>query len=185
MLLGLVGVSGVGKTYFKEKIVQELGFQAVNTIRTREKRIGEENGKTGLFKTEEELVQLKKDGKIIYDFKVFGNTYAYLKNEIITEKNMIFEMHYTMINDWKKIRPDIKTIYIFPQDLEMAKQKVQEREMSIPKLKERISEMTKQYNEVCKNKNLQAMFDYIVYNNYDKESEKEITEIVKTMLNEK
>ena len=50
MLLGLVGVSGVGKTYFKEKIVQELGFQAVNTIRTREKRIGEENGKTGLFK---------------------------------------------------------------------------------------------------------------------------------------
>ena len=121
----------------------------------------------------------------IYDFKVFGNTYAYLKNEIITEKNMIFEMHYTMINDWKKIRPDIKTIYIFPQDLEMAKQKVQEREMSIPKLKERISEMTKQYNEVCKDKNLQAMFDYIVYNNYDKESEKEITEIVKTMLNEK
>ena len=90
MLLGLVGVSGVGKTYFKEKIVQELGFQAVNTIRTREKRIGEENGKTGLFKTEEELVQLKEEGKIIYDFKVFGNTYAYLKNEIITEKNMIF-----------------------------------------------------------------------------------------------
>ena len=45
--------------------------------------------------------------------------------------------------------------------------------------------MTKQYNEVCKDKNLQAMFDYIVYNNYDKESEKEITEIVKTMLNEK
>ena len=61
MLLGLVGVSGVGKTYFKEKIVQELGFQAVNTIRTREKRIGEENGKTGLFKTEEELVQLKEE----------------------------------------------------------------------------------------------------------------------------
>lgn len=58
MLLGLVGVSGVGKTYFKEKIVQELGFQAVNTIRTREKRIGEENGKTGLFKTEEELFLL-------------------------------------------------------------------------------------------------------------------------------
>ena len=83
------------------------------------------------------------------------------------------------------IKRYIKTIYIFPQDLEMAKQKVQEREMSIPKLKERISEMTKQYNEVCKDKNLQAMFDYIVYNNYDKESEKEITEIVKTMLNEK
>lgn len=28
--------------------------------------------------------------------------YAYLKEEILTEKNMIFEMHYTMIDDWKK-----------------------------------------------------------------------------------
>ena len=185
MLLGLVGVSGAGKTYFKEKIVEKLGFEKVNTIRTRQKRNEEQEGKVGFFRTEEELNKLNREGKIIYQFKVFGGMYAYLKEEILTEKNMIFEMHYTMINDWKKIRPDIKTIYIFPQDLEMAKQKVQEREMSIPKLKERISEMTKQYNEVCKDKNLQAMFDYIVYNNYDKESEKEITEIVKTMLNEK
>lgn len=27
MLLGLVGVSGAGKTYFKEKIVEKLGFE--------------------------------------------------------------------------------------------------------------------------------------------------------------
>ena len=38
MLLGLVGVSGAGKTYFKEKIVEKLGFEKVNTIRTRQKR---------------------------------------------------------------------------------------------------------------------------------------------------
>ena len=125
MLLGLVGVSGAGKTYFKEKIVEKLGFEKVNTIRTRQKRNEEQEGKVGFFRTEEELDKLNREGKIIYQFKVFGGMYAYLKEEILTEKNMIFEMHYTMIDDWKKIRPDIKTIYILPKNLEIAKQKQQ------------------------------------------------------------
>lgn len=100
MLLGLVGVSGAGKTYFKEKIVEKLGFEKVNTIRTRQKRNEEQEGKVGFFRTEEELDKLNREGKIIYQFKVFGGMYAYLKEEILTEKNMIFEMHYTMIDDF-------------------------------------------------------------------------------------
>ena len=55
MLLALVGVTGVGKTYYKEKIVNELGFKKVNTIRTRKIRPGEINGKTGIFLTKEEI----------------------------------------------------------------------------------------------------------------------------------
>ena len=65
MLLGLVGVSGVGKTYFKEKIVQELGFQAVNTIRTREKRIGEIEGKDYHFISREDFIQKIKNNFFI------------------------------------------------------------------------------------------------------------------------
>ena len=41
MLLALVGVTGVGKSYYKEKIVENFDFEKVNTIRTREKRVGE------------------------------------------------------------------------------------------------------------------------------------------------
>ena len=44
MLLALSGVTGIGKSYFKEKLVNELGFHKVNTIRTRPIRIGEKNG---------------------------------------------------------------------------------------------------------------------------------------------
>lgn len=182
MLLGLVGVSGVGKTYFKEKIVEELGFEKVNTIRTRKKRDEEQEGKVGFFKTEDELNKLNNEGKIIYQFKVFGGIYAYLKEEIMNEKNMIFEMHYTMIDDWKKIRPDIKTIYILPKNLEIAKQKVIERETNTEKLNERINEMTEHYNNICYNEEWRGKFDYIVYNNYDEESEKQIIELVKRIL---
>lgn len=183
MLLALSGVTGIGKSYFKEKLVNELGFHKVNTIRTRPIRIGEKNGIDGIFISDEQLDILKDEDKIIYDFKVFGGRYAYLKDEILSNDNMVFEMHYTMIDDWKKIRPDIKTIYILPKDIEIPKQKVKERNLSKEKEIERINEIEEQYNKFINDKNFQSKFDYFLYNNYDKESEEQLIRLVKTILN--
>ena len=184
MLLALVGVTGVGKSYYKDRIVENFNFEKVNTIRTRQKRIGEKNGKSGLFMTMEELKALKKQGKIAYDFEVFGGTYAYLKDEIFSEKNMVFEMHYTTIEDWKKIRPDIKTIYILPKDIEMAKKQTKKRNLSKEKEIERIKEIDEHFDRISTDEKLKNMFDHIVYNNYDQNSEEEILELVNKMLEE-
>ena len=183
MLLALSGVTGIGKSYFKEKLVNELGFHKVNTIRTRPIRIGEKNGIDGIFISDEQLDILKDENKIIYDFKVFGGRFAYLKDEILSNDNMVFEMHYTMIDDWKKIRPDIKTIYILPKDIEIPKQKAKERNLSKEKEIERINEIEEQYNKFINDKNFQSKFDYFLYNNYDKESEEQLIRLVKTILN--
>lgn len=183
MLLALSGVTGIGKSYFKEKLVNELGFHKVNTIRTRPIRIGEKNGIDGIFISDEQLDILKDEDKIIYDFKVFGGRYAYLKDEILSNDNMVFEMHYTMIDDWKKIRSDIKTIYILPKDIEIPKQKAKERNLSKEKEIERINEIEEQYNKFINDKNFQNKFDYFLYNNYDKESEEQLIRLVKTILN--
>lgn len=185
MLLALVGVTGVGKSYYKEKIVENFNFEKVNTIRTREKRVGEENGKSGLFMSKQELEDLKIKGKIAYDFEVFGGTYAYLKEEIFSEKNMVFEMHYTTIQEWKKVRPDIKTIYILPKNLEMAKNQTKKRKLPKEKEEERLKEIEEHYNRIITDNKLRNMFDYIVYNNYDEESEKEIVQLIQKILNEK
>lgn len=185
MLLALVGVTGVGKSYYKEKIVENFDFEKVNTIRTRTKRIGEENGKSGLFMTKEELEKLKSQGKIAYDFEVFGGKYAYLRKEIFSEKNMVFEMHYTTIGDWKKIRPDIKTIYILPKNIEIAKEKTRKRNLSKEKEEERIKEIDEHFNRIQDDEELRNKFDYIVYNNYDEESEREILLVVDKLLNRK
>ena len=120
MLLALSGITGVGKSFYAEEIAKKLDFKKVHTIRTRTMRIGEQNGKTGLFMTHEELQKLKDDGKIAYDFDVFGGTYAYKKDEILSNENYVFEMYYTTIQDWKRIRPDIVTIYILPNDINVA-----------------------------------------------------------------
>lgn len=181
MLLALVGVTGVGKSYFVEKVSNELNFEKVHTIRTRAPRAGEN---PEYFMSQEELNNIYKEGKIAYKFKVFGGEYAYLKDEIFSKKNMIFEMHYTTIYDWKKVRPDIKTIYIMPTDLEVAKQKTKNRNLSKEKEIERLNEIDEHYNRIITDKNLKNQFDCFFYNNYDEESEKKFLDLVTKMLKE-
>lgn len=182
MLLALSGVTGIGKSYFKELLVKNLNFNKINTIRTRPMRTGEKNGVDGIFITDFELDELKKQNKIIYDFKVFGGRYAYLKKEIFSDENMVFEMHYTMIDDWKKIRPDIKTIYILPKDIEISKQKTMERHLPKEKEIERINEIEEQYNKFISDKFFQNKFDYILYNDYNKQSEDELLNLVQELI---
>lgn len=179
MLLAFVGITGIGKSYFAEEVSKKLGFEKVHTIRTREKRIGEENGKTGYFMSENELEKLKKQGKIAYDFKVFGGTYGYLKDEIFSEKNYVFEMHYTTIYDWKKVRPDIVTIYLLPTEINVAIEKIKERNLDKEKEEFRIQEVQEHYNIFMKDKELQKQFDYVIYNNYDESSKNEVIQLVK------
>lgn len=156
MLLALAGVTGVGKSYFKDRIVETLGFNKVNTIRTRPKRVGEKNGQIGLFMTSDEIDQLEAKGKIAYRFSVFGGEYAYLADEIFSDDNMVFEMHYATIDDWKSLCPEIKTIYILPSNIDIAIQNTLERNLSKAKEAERIFEIQEQYNKFITNKNLQA-----------------------------
>ena len=182
MILAFVGITGIGKSYFAEELSQKLGFKKVHTIRTREKRKGEEDGKTGYFMTDKELEELKKQGKIAYDFKVFGGTYGYLKEEIFSKENYVFEMHYTTINDWKKVRPDIITIYLLPTDINISIQKIKERNLSKEKELYRIEEVKEHYNKFMQDKNLQKKFDYVIYNNYDEESKENIIKLVKDIL---
>ena len=179
MLLALVGVTGVGKSYYVEQIAKKLNFKKVNTIRTRPPRQGEN---PQFFMTEEKLAKMQEEGKIAYKFSVFGGEYGYLQEEIFSEENMIFEMHYTTIYDWKKVRPDIKTIYILPKDLEIAKQKTKMRNLSKEKEIERLKEIDEHFERIGTDEELRSQFDYFVENNYDLASEEKVISLVKEML---
>lgn len=182
MLLAFVGITGVGKSFLAEELSKTLNFKKVHTIRTRKMRPGEVNGKTGYFMTEQELEELKKQGKIIYDFQVFDGTYAYLKEEILSKENYVFEMHYTTIKDWKKVAPNIVTIYLLPKDINIAIEKLKERGLTKEKEEDRIQELQEQYHNFMEDKELQKQFDYIVYNNYDEDSKNKILQLVSKLM---
>lgn len=182
MLLAFVGITGVGKSFLAEELSKTLNFKKVHTIRTRKMRPGEVNGKTGYFVTEQELEELKKQGKIIYDFQVFDGTYAYLKEEILSKENYVFEMHYTTIKNWKRVAPNIVTIYLLPKDINIAIEKLKERGLSKEKEEDRIRELQEQYHNFMEDKELQKQFDYIIYNNYDEDSKKKILQLVSKLM---
>ena len=111
MLLALAGVTGIGKSYYKDRIVQELGFEKIKIITTREPRIGEKNNDDKIFVSFEQLEKLRASDEIAYEFEMLGNIYAYSKKELFSNRNTVFELHYDTIFDFKKICPNMCAIY--------------------------------------------------------------------------
>lgn len=179
MLLALVGVTGVGKSYYKDRIVERLGFEKVKIITTREMRIGEKNNEDKIFVTPNELQVLRNKDEIAYEFEFAGNIYAYSKKELFSDANMVFELHYETIYDFNKICPDMYSIYLMPKDIEIAKEKTRQRHLTPEMERKRILEIEEHYKRIITDKNLRNMFDYFIYNNYDKESEEVVVKLVK------
>ena len=182
MLLGLAGVTGVGKSYFKDKLVEQLGFEKIKIITTREIRAGEKNNEDKIFVTNDEVQKMKKSGIIAYDFNLLGNTYAYTRDSLFSNNNTVFELHYNTIYDFKKVCPHLITIYIFPTDIEIAKEEARKRHLKPEVEEERLLEIDEHYNRITTDNTLKAQFDYIVYNNYDKESTDRIIELVRKLM---
>lgn len=183
MLLAIAGVTGVGKSYFKDIIVEKLNFEKIKIITTRQIRTGEKNNEDKIFVTPTELNEMKKSNLISYDFEMLGNIYAYSKKELYSNKNTVFELHYKTVFDLKKICPNMKVLYILPKNIEIAKEKTILRHLSPEVEKQRLQEIDEHYNNFINDENLRNQFDYIVYNNYDKESEDNIIKLVKNILN--
>jgi guanylate kinase len=183
MIVALFGVTGVGKSFYKNAICNRLNFKKLTTIRTREPREGEINGVTGLFMTPAELDELDNKGDIFYRFGVFDGQYAYLRNEVESPENKVFEMHYTQLDDWKRLCNDLVSIYILPKSLDDAKERIYERHLSKDKEEVRLKEIEEQYNAVVKNENMMNKFDYVFTNNYDQDSEDRMIELIQTIMN--
>ncbi|MEI3401841.1 MAG: hypothetical protein V8R51_05820 [Clostridia bacterium] len=83
MIVTLSGVTGTGKSFFKNVISQELNFKNLVIVTTRNKRTGEINGVDKEFVSEEEFERLKKENKIVVDFEFLGSKYAYKKSDLI------------------------------------------------------------------------------------------------------
>ena len=146
--------------------------------------IGEKNNEDKIFISREELDDMEKLGKIAYRFQLLGIDYAYTKEALFSKKNTVFEMHYWCIKDFKKICPQIKTIYLLPKDVMIPKTMLKKRNLN-PKVEEdRLKEIDEHVERVTKDKELLGMFDYVLYNNYDKESEDQVINLVEKLMEE-
>ncbi len=147
------------------------------------KENGEVDGVNGFFWSNEKLDFEIKKGNIAIEFNEFGGRYAYLKSEVFSEKNHVFEMHYTHLDRWKDIKNNLVSIYILPRNIDNAIYNVEKRNLNKEKEKFRINEIYEQYNSFCNDELLRDKFDYIIYNDFNDDSIEEIMLIIERILN--
>lgn len=185
MLLALAGVTGVGKSYYKDQLVEKLGFEKVKIITTRAPREGEKNNEDKIFVSPRELQDLRDTGKIAFEFDLCGNTYAYTYEDLHSDKNTVFEFHYDTIFDFKKVCPHLCVIYLFPTDIELAKDKTRQRHLAPLVEQDRLSEIDEHYKRITTDEHLRNQFDYFLYNDYDQTSEEAFLTLVRKLIEEK
>ena len=86
--------------------------------------------------------------------------------------------------DFKKICPHLGTIYIFPKDIEMAKEMTRRRHLAPNVENARLAEIDQHFQRITTDDNLRDMFDYVLYNNYDNESKDILIRLVRKLMSE-
>ena len=182
MIVALCGVTGIGKSFFKNLLVSELGFKNMIINTTRKIRQGEVNGIDKIFLGEEEFEDLKEDGKIASDFEFLGFKYAYSVEDLNSDENLVTEVHYSTIFDFKKNAKNVFAIYMVPNDIERAKTELKKRNLPKKIESQRLKEIDEHVKSFSSAKELQNQFDYIFINNYNEQSIEKMLEIIKNKL---
>ena len=182
MIATLSGITGTGKSFFKDAISKELNFKNLAIVTTRPKRKNEVNGIDKEFVDEIEFEQLKKERKILVDFEFLGAKYAYRKEKLISDENQVTEVHYNTIYEFKKNVPKVFSIYMIPYDIERAKLELKKRELPKEVEKDRLQEIEEHIKEYSRNKDLQKQFDYIFVNYYTETSKEKLLEVIKQKI---
>lgn len=179
MVITLSGVTGVGKSYLKKEINRELGINIQTIVTTRKLRNGELEGVDKKIVSDEEFEKLKSDKEIMVTFEYLGNKYGYPTNQMQSEEISVVELHYSIIYKLKSEVENCLSIYLIPKDIEIAKQKLKERNLPKDVEEKRLKEIDEHIKNFTSNKNLREQFDCIIYNDYTEETVKKITEVIK------
>ena len=182
MLIVLSGITGAGKSFFKNKIVEELEFQNLPIVTTRTKRQGEIDGIDKEFVTEKIFAQMKQQGIFQIDFEYLGAHYGYRKEYLQSKENQVTELHYPMIYAFKKHVKNLFAIDIVPDDVERAKTELENRHLPNEIFQKRLQEIDEHIKKFANDFELQQQFDYILHNDYTEKSNRKLIEIIKNKI---
>ena len=152
MIVTISGITGIGKSFFKNVIVQELQFENLVIITTRPKRKNEIDGIDKIFVTDEEFEQLKKRKEILVDFEFLGSKYAYKKLDLASNKNQVTEVNFSTIYVFSNFEKYLFSIYIVPSNIEKAIVELKKRELPKEVEQNRIREINQHIQEIGKQK---------------------------------
>lgn len=181
------GPSGSGQDSIIERLREHLDLERVITSTTREKRTGESQGQPYYFITKKEFKKgISQDEFAEWAREYNDNLYGVSKNELERVASLnkvgIWKIEYKGVKTAKKKFPEIKSILIAPESLEILEKRILRRDKKVdPKFMKERMEYSKKFLD---NKHI---YDYVVINKEDKleEAVQEVAKIIKENLSQK
>lgn len=184
MIVTLSGITGTGKSFFKNIISKELNFKNLVIVTTRPKRQKEVNGIDKEFVNDKQFEEMKRQGEFAMDFEFLGAKYAYRTEKMLNDENQVTEVHYNTIYDFKKNAKNVFSIYMIPNDIKRAKIELRKRNLPREVEEKRLKEIEEHINEYSKNQDLQKQFDYVFINDYTEKSKNRLLHIIREKIKE-
>jgi guanylate kinase len=162
-LFVIAAPSGAGKTTLVKALVERnpsLTFSVSYT--TREKRNTEEEGKDYFFVSEEQFLELERQGELLESARVFDNRYgtgrAQVESRLADGRDVILEIDWQGARQVRQSKPDCESIFILPPSLAELERRLRDRRTDSEavierRLKDAISDIS-HWNE----------FDYVIIN---------------------
>jgi len=181
MIITLSGVTGAGKSYYKNLLVNAKQIENMVIYTTREKRATEIDKIDKNFVNTKEFNQLVKNKEVFANYELLGEKYGYSK-KYLNEKNIsVTELHYEWVPDFKEKVNNIYSIYIVPKNIEIAKQELKKRNLPLSVEQKRLAEMEEQIIKIENDKKLQENFDIVFNNDYTKDSDIKMLQLIENL----
>lgn len=177
MLIALVGISGVGKSYLKKQILRlHNELESLIAVTTRNPRVNEIDGQDKFFLTESQFDKKRDDLDIITE--MYGFKYAFRKSDLKNENNKIAEIYY---KDITKLKEEYNVVVIWIKTgkrIRRYKELYKRYGLSVEFFYRALKDMLINIFLCIHRK----MFDYILNNSYDKVSVSKLNEYVNNIL---
>jgi guanylate kinase len=181
MVIGLVGISGVGKSYLKKQAIKNItNLTTLFATTTRPKRESEIDGVDKYFISESEFLKKNSKNEMFLVQEIYGFMYGFLKKDVTRHTNFITEMLHTDITEMKRFT-NVKIIYIYSNNLKMIRDNLELRYNDSCLLQERIDKdvIRRNEHETMLSHNL---FNYTFENFFDEHSVINFISLIKNII---
>ncbi len=181
MVIGIVGISGVGKSYLKKRTIQSVdNLTALFAATTRPKRSSETDGIDKYFISDKEFHEKKSKNEMFLVQEIYGYMYGFLKNDVKKNMNYITEMLYTDIHEMQ-LYANVKLINIYSNNQDKIFENLKKRYNDFNLIKKRIEkdEIIKCEHELMLTQN---KFDFTFENCFDEDSVIRFISLVKEII---
>lgn len=183
MIIGLVGISGVGKSFLrKEAQAKYAQLEYLSGITTRPPRFDEKDGVDKFFLSIEKFQELHNKNELILIQNIYNNLYAFYKRHVESKKLFITELLSSDIIELRKYT-DVVAINIYTQLNNQVIKNLNNRYNNPMLVEERL---LKDLERAITHEKLRAkgFFNYIYENKFDKISVTGFIKMIGNILQE-